>query len=166
MNNAKEWIEVLQLERHLPGGWLREVYRASEIMPHHSLPGRFSGDRSFSTAIYYLLSGTDFEALHRLKADEIWHAYDGAPLTLHTIDPFGNYATVTLGKNVQAGEHLLVVIEAGWLFGATVNDPHSYTLAGCTVAPGFDFADFEMPDRAQLLEQYPQHRQIIEKLTR
>jgi predicted cupin superfamily sugar epimerase len=166
MNDASEWIQALQLERHLAGGWIREVYRAQETIPRQSLPSRFSGDRSFSTAIYFLLRGTDFEALHRLKQDEIWHAYDGAALTIHMIDPAGSYSTVTLGRNVQAGEAPLAVIKAGWLFGATVNDPRSYALVGCTVAPGFDFADFEMPSRTELLEQYPQHRQIIEQLTR
>ena len=60
----------------------------------------------------------------------------------------------------------MVVVQGGWLFGDTVNDPNSYALVGCTVAPGFDFADFEMPDRSELLEQYPKHRQIIEQLTR
>jgi predicted cupin superfamily sugar epimerase len=166
MNNANEWIQALQLERHPEGGWYREVYRDDESIPHHGLPSRFSGERSFSTAIYFLLTGTDFGALHRLKQDEIWHAYAGTSLTIHTIDPEGHYETITLGRDIRAGEHLMVVVKGGWLFGETVDDPDSYALVGCTVAPGFDFADFEMPSRSELVEQYPQHRKIIEQLTR
>lgn len=166
MNGANQWIQALRLHQHPEGGWFREVYRAQEAIPHQSLPIRFTGDRSFSTAIYYLLNEMDFSVLHRIKQDELWHFYDGASLTIHMIDPAGDYSTVKLGKDIQAGEDLLAVVKAGCLFGATVNDSRSYTLVGCTVAPGFDFADFEMPSRKQLLEQYPQHRKIIEKLTR
>jgi len=166
MNSAEEWIEALQLQRHPEGGWFREVYRANEVIPHAALPNRFSGDRSFSTAIYFLLNKTDFSALHRIQQDELWHFYDGAALTVHMIDHAGSYSTVTLGRNVQAGEALMAVISAGWLFGATVTDQGSYALAGCTVAPGFDFADFEMPGREQLLAEYPQHEHLVEKLTR
>jgi len=167
MNGAEQqWIQSLQLREHPEGGWFREFYRADETIPHHSLPSRFSGDRHFSTAIYFLLNETDFSAFHRIKQDELWHFYDGASLTIHMIDPTGNYSAVKLGKNIQAGETLVTAVKAGWLFGATVNDNRTYGLVGCTVAPGFDFEDFEMPGRAQLLEQYPQHRIIIEKLTR
>jgi len=175
MNNADRWIQALELRQHPEGGWFREVYRAQETIPHQSLPSRFSGERSFSTGIYFLLKETDFSALHRIQQDELWHFYDGTSLTIHRIDPAGNYSTVKVGRNIQAGENLLAVVQAGWLFGAAVNtavnsgrgkDLSSYALVGCTVAPGFDFADFEMPSRQLLLEQYPQHRQIIEQLTR
>ena len=166
MNDAERWIQALQLRRHPEGGWFREVYRAQETIPHHSLPTRFTGDRSFSTAIYFLLNEAEFSAFHRLKQDELWHSYDGVSLVMHMIDPTGNYSAVKLGRNIQAGEALLAVVKAGWLFGATVDDPRSYSLVGCTVAPGFDFADFEIPSRKQLLEQYPQHLHIIQELTR
>ena len=166
MNDTEHWIQALQLCPHPEGGWFREVYRAEETIPHQSLPSRFTGDRQFSTAIYYLLNETNFSALHRIKQDELWHSYQGASLTIHRIDPAGNYSTVKLGRNVEAGEDLVAVVKTGWLFGATVNDSSSYALVGCTVAPGFDFADLEMPSRKQLLEQYPQHRDIIGKLTR
>ena len=106
------------------------------------LPARFSGDRAFSTAIYYLLQGKDFSALHRIKQDEVWHFYDGSPLTIHVIDREGNYSTVRVGRSSGAGELPQAVVMAGCLFGATVDVPHSFALAGCTVAPGFDFADF------------------------
>jgi predicted cupin superfamily sugar epimerase len=130
------------------------------------LPHRFGGDRAFSTAIYFLLEGEDFSALHRIRQDEILHFYDGSALTLHVIDPAGNYATVKLGRDLAAGELPQATMAAGSLFGATVNDPRSYALVGCTVAPGFDFADFSMPSREELCCQFPQHRQIVERLTR
>lgn len=166
MNNAKQWIQALQLRPHPEGGWFREVYRAEETIPRSCLPSRFTGDRCFCTAIYFLLEGTDFSALHRIKQDELWHFYAGASLTIHRIDPSGDYSTVQLGRSVQAGEEPLAVVEAGWLFGATVNEPRSYALVGCTVAPGFDFADFEMPGRDQLLAQHAEQRDVIVKLTR
>ena len=175
MNDAEHWIKSLELRQHPEGGWFREVYRAQETIPHVSLPSRFTGERSFSTSIYFLLKETDFSAFHRIQQDELWHFYDGTSLTVHTIDPAGNYSTVKVGRNLQAGESLVAVVQAGWLIGATVNvavngergkDSSPYALVGCTVAPGFDFADFEMPSRQLLLEQYPQHRQIIEQLTR
>jgi predicted cupin superfamily sugar epimerase len=166
MNGAEQWIKTLQLQPHPEGGWFCEIYRANGTILQQSLPSRFSGDRHFSTAIFFLLNETDFSAFHRIKQDELWHFYDGASLTIHMIDPTGEYSAVKLGRNIQAGEALVAVVNAGWLFGATVNDSRSYALVGCTVAPGFDFDDFEMPNRTQLLEQYPQHRDIIEKLTR
>lgn len=166
MADARQWIQALELRRHPEGGWFREIYRASETIPRTALPSRFTGNRPFSTAIYFLLDRGDFSALHRIKQDEIWHFYDGAPLTIHMIGADRQYSSVTLGRNVGAGETLVAVVKAGTLFGATVSDSDGYTLVGCTVAPGFDFADFEMPERAQLLEQYPEHERLIERLTK
>ena len=166
MTNAEQWIHSLQLHPHPEGGWFREVYRADEVIPRQSLPDRFTGARNFSTSIYFLLNKVEFSAFHRIQQDELWHFYDGTALTIHKIDLAGNYSAMKLGRDIQAGESLVVVVKAGWLFGATVTDTRSYGLVGCTVAPGFDFDDFEMPTRALILEQYPQHREIIEKLTK
>ena len=164
MTPATRWIDTLRLRRHPEGGWYREVYRADETLAKAALPSRFTGDRSFSTAIYYLLQGPDISAFHHLRQDEVWHFLDGSGLTLHIIDAAGNYSTVTLGRRPDAGEQPMAVITAGWLFGATV-EGSGYALLGCTVAPGFEFEDFEMPSRASLLERYPRHRSIIERLT-
>ena len=87
-------------------------------------------------------------------------------MTVHVIDPAGDYSTIKLGRCLDEGESLQAVVAAGCWFGAAVDVPGSYALVGCTVAPGFDFADFEMPDRGQLLKLYPQHEEIIRKLTR
>ena len=166
MTGAQAWIDGLQLRRHPEGGWFRETYRSDEVLSQVALPHRFGGERAFSTAIYFLLEREDFSALHRIKQDEIFHFYDGSALTLHVIDPTGHYATVKLGRDLAAGELPQAVMAAGSFFGATVNDPRSYSLVGCTVAPGFDFADFSMPSREELCNQFPQHRQIVERLTR
>jgi predicted cupin superfamily sugar epimerase len=166
MTPANAWIAALQLKPHPEGGYYRETYRAEERVAREHLPARFSGDRAFSTAIYFLLSGEDFSALHRIKQDEVWHFYDGSSIILHIIDPDSNYSTIRVGRNIQRGEVPQAVVKAGCLFGATVSDASSYALSGCTVAPGFDFADFEMPNRAELCALYPAHQSIIEQLTR
>ena len=162
---ARHWVENLHLSHHPEGGWFREVYRATETIPHQSLPDRFTSDRSHATAIYFLLDDTDFSALHRIKQDEVWHFYDGDTLTLHIIDAEGAYSTLALGRDVGVGERPMTVVEAGCLFGATIR-PGTYALVGCTVSPGFDFEDFEMPERSALVERYAQHRAVIERLTR
>jgi predicted cupin superfamily sugar epimerase len=166
MSAAQDWIDALQLRRHPEGGWYRETYRSAEVISRAGLPERFSGDRAFSTAIYFLLEGKDFSALHRIEQDEIFHFYDGAALVVHVIDHQGSYSTVKVGRDLANGERPQAVVKAGSVFGATLGDGRSYSLVGCTVAPGFDFADFVMPTRDDLCRQFPQHRPIIEKLTR
>jgi predicted cupin superfamily sugar epimerase len=163
---ARRWIEQLQLRPHPEGGYFRETYRSDEIIARDHLPSRFGGDRSFSTAIYFLLESGDFSALHTIKQDEVWHFYDGSPLTVHVIDPDGGYTAIRLGRDITAGEVPQAVVRAGRLFGAALDDADAFALVGCTVAPGFDFADFELADRGQLLARYPQHRSLIERLAR
>jgi predicted cupin superfamily sugar epimerase len=166
MSAALHLIEALRLLPHPEGGYYRETYRSREVIPRAGLPERFPGDRAFSTAIYFLLEATDFSALHRLKQDEVWHFYDGSSLTVHVLDPAGDYSKIKLGWRIEQGESPQAVVTAGCWFGATVDVPGRYALAGCTVAPGFDFADFELPAREQLSKLYPRHQEIIGKLTR
>lgn len=165
MKSAEYWIKQLDLQPHPEGGYFRETYRSGETIPNHALPGRFSGNRTFSTCIYYLLNQNQFSAFHRIRQDEIWHFYAGSPLTLHILNPNDSKRTITLGRDPDAGESLQAIVEAGNWFAAAVNDTESYALVGCTVAPGFDFADFELADREQLLEFFPDHRDLIEKYT-
>ena len=131
----------------------------------HALPARFNGDRVFSTCIYFLLDKKEFSAFHVIQQDEVWHFYEGSSLTIHIIDQKGEYTTVKLGKNIKDGESFQAVVREGCLFAAAVKNTESYSLVGCTVAPGFDFADFKMADRNNLVELYPEHRDIIEKYT-
>jgi predicted cupin superfamily sugar epimerase len=166
MTGARAWVERLHLQRHPEGGYFRETYRCGEGIARDHLPARFGGGRAFATAIYFLLEAGDFSALHAIKQDEVWHFYDGSRLTVHVIDPDGNHTALRLGRDIAAGEELQAVVRAGHLFGAAVDDPDSYALVGCTVAPGFDFADLEMPTRQELCARYPQHRALIERLTR
>ncbi|WP_216638448.1 cupin domain-containing protein [Endozoicomonas arenosclerae] len=166
MKGANDWVKALDLQPHPEGGYFRETYRSDEVISKSNLPERFSGERSFSTAIYYLLKGHDFSAFHRIHQDEVWHFYDGASLTIHVIAPDGAYSTAKLGRNILKDELPQFIVPAGCLFAVEVNDPASYVLSGCTVAPGFDFADFEMPPAEQLIASYPQHASLIERLTR
>jgi len=165
MTESKRWIRDLELRRHPEGGWFREIYRAKETIPRRCLPVRFGGSRAYSTSIYFLLDGSEFSALHRLRQDELWHFYEGHALTIHTIDPAGRHTIRVLGRRVDAGESLVVVVSSGHWVGAVV-EPGRYALVGCTVAPGFEFEDFEMPDRDELQGRFPEHRAIIERLTR
>ncbi len=160
-------IARLGLEKHPEGGFFRETYRSEESVPAANLPTRFSGgSRSFATAIYYLLVAEEFSALHRIKSDEIWHYHAGGPLTIHVLDTVGRYFRHTLGGDCRGDASFQVVVKAGSWFGASLDEPDSFALVGCTVSPGFDFRDFEMGNRAELLQLYPQHSEIIERLTR
>jgi predicted cupin superfamily sugar epimerase len=160
---AAELITRLKLSRHPEGGWYRESYRATGIVAANLLPQRFEGDRAFSTAIYFLLERGDISALHRIKSDELWHFYSGAALTVHVITPEGDYYPLKIGSDLAAGESFQAVVPANCWFGA---EPEGeYSLVGCTVAPGFDFADFEMGTREQLLRRFPAHASVILSLT-
>jgi uncharacterized protein len=164
-NNAKQWIEVLGLVSHPEGGWYREVYRNTGNIPAGALEG-FTEERSICTSIYFLLEGNDFSAFHRIRSDEIWNFYDGSPTIISAISPEGVLIQYLLGRDIRNKESLQVVIPAGWWFASKVINPDSYVLAGCIVAPGFDFKDFELGRKAGLLEKYPQHSDLVEKLTR
>jgi len=165
-HSAAYWIERLHLTRHPEGGWFRETYRASETIPEAGLPTRFQGERSFSTAIQFLLERDDCSALHRLKSDEMWHFYDGSPLTVHLVAPDGRHSPVLLGRDPEKGERLQAVAPAGYWFGAELAGSGDFALVGCTVAPGFDFSDFEMGGRRDLTARFPQHEALIRRLTR
>lgn len=165
MKEANYWIQSLDLQPHPEGGYFRETYRSAGMIDQHCLPPMFSGNRHYSTAIYYLLEKEQFSALHTIRQDEMWHFYAGSPLEIHCISPQGNYQKLRLGSPHHGG-HFQVNIPAGDYFGACLTDTSSYALVGCTVSPGFDFEDFELPTQNQLLSLFPQHKTVIEKLTR
>jgi uncharacterized protein len=164
-NSAKQWIELLGLIPHPEGGWYKEVYRSHGRIPANAL-AELSEARSFSTSIYFLLEGTGFSAFHKIRSDEIWHFYDGSPALISSISPEGNLKQDILGKDYRNKESLQVVIPAGWWFAAKVINSGSFVLAGCTVAPGFDYSDFELGNKAELIIKYPQHRDFISQLSR
>jgi len=165
MQDEQYWIERLRLREHPEGGFFRETYRSGLRVDRCCIGSGFDGSRSVSTAIYYLLRTGDVSVLHRIRADEVWHHYAGETLCLHVLDPSGSCRTLRLGKDVDDGDEPQVVVPAGSWFGAVVRGPSAYALVGCTVSPGFDFNDFEIGKRDDLIRQFPEHRRIIEELT-
>ncbi|MCL1886659.1 MAG: cupin domain-containing protein [Betaproteobacteria bacterium] len=163
---ASEIIRQYQLKTHPEGGHYAETYRSSEVIPVHYLPEGFIGTRNVGTAILYLLKEGDFSALHRIRQDEIWHFYLGGALRLVMISPEGKFSEVLLGQNVAAGEWVQYVVPAGYWFGARPVDGAGFSFVGCTVAPGFDFDDFELGKRAELLKQFSRHTKVIMAYTR
>lgn len=163
--DAKYWIEKLGLQAHPEGGFFKETYRSAESISSKSLPERFQGDRSFSTSIYFLLRSQDRSLFHRIKSDELWHFHYGSSLNIYILKD-DQLIVKTLGANPDAGESLQVVVPANCWFGAMSAEQNSFTLAGCTVAPGFDFADFEMATRKELFDSFPHHHDIIKRLTK
>ncbi len=168
MKHVETIIKNLKLEAHPEGGFFREVYRSNETVRSDALPERFTEDHCFSTAIYFLLEKDDFSAFHQIRQDEIWHHYEGCAVDIHMIDKEGKHSSDRLGKDLLNGEHPQTTVREGVIFGASVvqSEEYDYALVGCTVAPGFEFTDFKLYKRKDLLENYPHHKEIIYKLTR
>jgi len=164
--NAAYWIEKLDLTRHVEGGAFREVYRSELTISQKALPVFFQGNRNISTSIYFLLASGQFSAFHRIASDELWHFYYGDALLIYEIEHSGGLTVHRLGSNIEKGENFQTVVKAGSWFASVPADGSEYALVGCTVAPGFDFAEFELADRATLAKQYPQHATLIGTLTR
>ena len=166
MKTADYWIRHLNLQKLEPeGGYFSQIFVSKTTIPASSLPHQFTSERSLATSIFYLLTSTDYSHFHRLRSDEIWAFHYGSSITLHQIDQKGNYATQKLGLDPEHSETPQLVVKANTIFGAIVNEPDSYSLVGCMVTPGFTFDDFELISRSELLETYPEHREIIMKLT-
>ena len=166
MNTAEKWIRELGLQRHPEGGYFAETYRSAETIAAEALPDRFDGRRALSTAIYFLLTEDDFSAFHRLKSDELWHFYAGDPLAVHVIEPDGVYRKILLGNRFGVEEVPQSIVSAGAWFATELVSPGGYALTGCTVAPGFDFSDFDLADRDELVSLFPSHANVIQRLTR
>jgi len=163
---AKYYIDKLKLQKHPEGGYFNEIYRADEIFTASVLPKRYNGDRVFSTSIYFLLDGKDVSGFHKLQSDEIWHFYDGYPVRVSIITPQRTLEERMLGNNLDNNENIQTVINKRSWFGAELIDKSSFSLIGCTVSPGFDFQDFEMGKRNQLLDEYPEFSSTILRLTK
>jgi len=158
-------VKFLGLKPHPEGGFYAETYRSGEKIPRDALPPRYKTDKQFSTAIYYLLTLDTFSALHRIKSDEIFHFYLGDPVTILKLHPDGRGETITLGHDIEAGRHLQCVVPGGVWMGMYLNAGGSFALMGTTVAPAFDFDDFELGNRGELIEIYPNYETIIRRLT-
>lgn len=158
-----EVIALLGLAPHPEGGHFAEVFRSALGVTSAAHPG----PRAASTAIYFLLKAGELSALHRVRSDEVWHHYAGDALELHAITET-QHTCHRLGRDLSRGERPMAVIAAGvWQAARVVENPrHGYALVGCTVAPGFDFADFELPSREDMFRNLPAHAEWVRKLTR
>lgn len=155
-----ELVRALRLEPHPEGGFYRETYRAT------SLVDTARGPRAASTAIHFLVPAGTFSALHRIASDEVWHHYAGAPLRVVQITDDGTRNDHVLGRDLLGAHVPQAVVPAGAWFGAHVEGDGAWALVGCTVAPGFDFEDFELADRSTFLARFPEHSELITRLTR
>jgi hypothetical protein len=162
--NAKKYIKQLQLKKHPEGGYFKEVYRSGEIILPEHLPKRYMKSRNFSTSIYFLLEGKQFSLFHILKSDELWHFYDGSSVLLYIINQKGKLSVNKLGRDEDC-ELQLTIEKQNW-FAAEVEDKKSFSLFGCTVSPGFEFEDFEMGRRDELIKNFPLHSDLIIRLTK
>ena len=162
---ASYFVDKLGLQAHPEGGYFAETYRSAEQIASGALPSQFGGDRNISTAIYFLLEGHQFSAFHRIKSDELWHFYYGTPLVVYMIHPNGKLEILKIGSDLEDGCSFQGTVRAGCWFASKPINETGYSLVGCTVAPGFDFKDFELADKG-LINQFPQHRDLITGLVR
>ena len=164
---ASFWIEKLQLITHVEGGSYREIYRSPFTLTENMLPKTFTGERNISTSIYFLLEKNQFSAFHRIASDELWHFYEGDGLVIYEIDAqTGEMIVHRVGRNPEKNELFQSCVKAGNWFASCVAEGGEYSLSGCTVSPGFDFADFKLAERNTLTSLYPQHSDLISRLTR
>lgn len=154
-------ITLLGLQPHPEGGWYAETFRSSERVV------RSDGvERSALTAIDFVLRAGDVSALHRVCSDELWHHQGGNPIELVTVDPLGAVSRVLLGNDLASGMRTHHAVPAGWWQAARSLGMTGYSLAACSVAPGFEFEDFTMPAGEELLKIFPSLRELILEFTR
>jgi hypothetical protein len=163
---AQGLVNKFEMLPHPEGGWYKETYRSEEQINGNALPERFSEKRSFSTAIYFLMEKGNFSGFHRIKSDECWHFYAGQTLLVYVINNAGNLDIIKLGNKIELGECFQYVVPANCWFASRPADESEFSFVGCTVAPGFDFSDFELAVADTLSLQFPQHKSIIESLCR
>jgi predicted cupin superfamily sugar epimerase len=164
MKNAQYWIEKLSLQQHPEGGFYAETYRSKDRLHESKLPDRYKSPRVFGTSIYFLLTTESVSNFHRLNSDEIWHFHTGGAAKIHFIDKQGAHSEHLIGSDLESDQSLQVVIPKDTWFAAEVVEG-DFILVGCTVAPGFEFEDFELADRTDLSSAYPQHQTLIGSFT-
>ena len=153
-NSAEYWIENLGLEKHPEGGYYRETYRHEKIVE----------GRNLATNIFYLLPSQIPSRFHRLKYNEYWYFHYGSPLNLYFFTPQGHFEQHILGDDPERDQKLSLLVPGGTIFGGEVTEPGSFVLVSCNMAPGFQFEDFEMFTREEMLRRYPEHSNILKKL--
>ena len=163
---VKKLVEEYKLLPHPEGGYYKENYRSVEKIPVNALPNRFKDEKCFSTAIYFLLEKGNFSAFHRIKSDECWHFYAGAGLLIYVLFEDGNLEIIRLGNDLLKAEQFQAIVPAGCWFASEPAEGTDFSFVGCTVAPGFDFIDFELAQKDLLSKQFPKHRDLISRLVR
>lgn len=154
---VKELIDSLELQPHPEGGFYKEMYRSDQVLEN---------DRNLMTSIYFLITGRNISRLHRIKSDELWYFHEGSTLNIHTLDQNG-YSCIKLGRGINNGDQPFALVHGNTIFGSNLENEseENYALVSCAVAPGFDFRDFELFTAEDLLKDYPEHEEIIRKLT-
>ena len=157
--NAEDIINKLEMLPHPEGGYYKETYRSEE-----QTINKEGNKRNTSTAIYYLLENNNISRFHRIKSDELWFFHQGNAIEIVSIKN-NKLVSITLGNDIDKGEVQQAVIPANVWFASSVKDGQGFGLVSCTVAPGFDFADFEMAKQDELLQEYPMLESVIKKYT-
>jgi predicted cupin superfamily sugar epimerase len=152
-------VRELALSAHPEGGWFRETYRSGERIPAGALPARFGGERSLATAILYLLGAGECSRFHRLRADETWWHHAGGAMIVHVLAAGAARRVVVGPESPQA------LVPHGTWFAAEPAPGAAFSLVGCGTSPGFEYADFELADRAQLLAEFPGERELVKRFT-
>ena len=156
MKTAEYYIEKLEMLQHVEGGYFKESFLSESL---------YNTDKKLWSSIYFLLRTGEVSHFHRLKSDELWYYHAGESLTIYMITPEGNLITKQLGLNIENGESPQVLVPKGCIFGSAMNND-GFSLVGCMVSPAFEYKDFELFNRDELLSLYPEHQSIINKLTR
>ena len=158
--NATNIIQQLQLKPHPEGGYYAETYRSAQIITNNK-----QENRNISTAIYYLLEDKNKSHFHRIQSDELWFFHQGEALEILILQN-KMLKTITVGNRVENGEIPQVTIAANTWFAVKIKNESGFSLVSCTVAPGFDFLDFELAKRDELVKQFPDQANIINEFTR
>jgi predicted cupin superfamily sugar epimerase len=162
-NRISLLVQQFQMLEHPEGGFYAPAFRSDQLLDTSTLKiNRWKGPRNLYSSIYYLLMNGQFSCWHRIASDEMWHFYEGDPITLHVLTKDGAYYCKTLG-NPSSDLCYQWVVKGGDWFAAISSGPIGYSLTGCSLAPGFDFADFEIGSKEMLLEQYPNQADVIRK---
>lgn len=158
--NAKvmRLVTQLGLTPHPEGGFYKEVYRSDREL------STSQGTRNLSTSIYFLLTSDNCSKFHQIQSDELWFWHEGDPITIHTLGDNG-YQILLLGSSEVAGHQPFQLVKGGLVFGSTVDTPGGFALVSCVVSPGFDFAEFKLFSKEELLQTWPEEDKIISRLT-
>ncbi|ORC89753.1 cupin [Trypanosoma theileri] len=156
--NMDYWVKNLNLTAHKEGGYFKEVLRSDTTMETPR------GARFYYTSIYFLLTHNNPSHFHRIQSDEVWYYHAGSPLTVHVLHPDGVYEKILVGPNIDNGEVLQAVVPKNVIFGSSVEVEGSFSVVSCMCSPGFDYRDFELFTKSELISQYPNHDAIINKL--